>query len=229
IARARALPIRRLEAEVSASAPATDPRAAGEDPLPRVRVTVHCTPAVRERWCLAHELAERVAGQRLRAEEALEWVTAEACSSVAIVAGTELAPVLEPAEDAARRGTTAADADCTEDAAPDAAPLPAPDLPVLAPLLDGLEDADAFELDRRLRLAVRLEQTLDAAIAPRLRIATSARYEWSVTYRTLEHVAAERLGMSASKARALLRIERTGDVCPELREAFRAGRLSWAK
>src|SRR5690606_32089288 len=108
IARARALPIRRLEAEVSASAPATDPRAADEDPLPRVRVTVHCTPAVREKWCLAHELAERVAGQRLRAEEALEWVTAEACSSVAIVAGTELAPVLEPAEDAARRGTTAA-------------------------------------------------------------------------------------------------------------------------
>ncbi len=30
-------------------------------------------------------------------------------------------------------------------------------------------------------------------------------------------------------ARALLRIERAGDVCPELRHAFRQGRLSWAK
>lgn len=35
--------------------------------------------------------------------------------------------------------------------------------------------------------------------------------------------------MSASKARALLRIERVSDVCPELRAAFRTGRLSWAK
>jgi hypothetical protein len=35
--------------------------------------------------------------------------------------------------------------------------------------------------------------------------------------------------MSASKARALLRIERAGDVCPQLRDAFRHGRLSWAK
>ena len=35
--------------------------------------------------------------------------------------------------------------------------------------------------------------------------------------------------MSASKARALLRLERAGDVCPELRDAYRSGRLSWVK
>jgi hypothetical protein len=35
--------------------------------------------------------------------------------------------------------------------------------------------------------------------------------------------------MSAGKARALLRLERAGDVCPELRAAYRSGRLSWVK
>jgi hypothetical protein len=35
--------------------------------------------------------------------------------------------------------------------------------------------------------------------------------------------------MSASKARALLRLERAGDACPELRDAYRSGRLSWVK
>jgi hypothetical protein len=35
--------------------------------------------------------------------------------------------------------------------------------------------------------------------------------------------------MSSSKARALLRLERCGDLCPELRQAYRTGRLSWVK
>jgi hypothetical protein len=99
----------------------------------------------------------------------------------------------------------------------------------VGPLLAGLAEADAFELDRRLRLAIRLEQTLDAAMAPLLRIVTCAEYEWSTAYWKLSDFAAEQLGMSASKARALIRIERAGDACPELRESFRDGRLSWAK
>jgi hypothetical protein len=35
--------------------------------------------------------------------------------------------------------------------------------------------------------------------------------------------------MSASKARALVRLERGAELCPELREAHRSGRLSWVK
>ena len=99
----------------------------------------------------------------------------------------------------------------------------------IASLAAGLDEADAFELDRRLRLAVRLEQTLDAAIAPLLRVVTSAEYEWRGDYCALASYAREQLGMSASKARALLRLERAGDVCPELRDAYRSGRLSWVK
>jgi hypothetical protein len=100
----------------------------------------------------------------------------------------------------------------------------------LGSLTAGLDEADAFELDRRLRLAVRLEQTLDAAIAPLLRIVTSPEYEWSGDdYWPLPSFARERLGMSPSKARALLRLERAGEICPELRDAYRSGRLSWVK
>jgi hypothetical protein len=99
----------------------------------------------------------------------------------------------------------------------------------IASLAAGLDAADAFDLDRRLRLAVRLEQTLDAAIAPLLRRVTSPEYEWRGDYCALASYAREQLGMSASKARALLRLERAGDVCPELRDAYRSGRLSWVK
>ena len=53
------------------------------------RVTVRCTPAVREKWSVVCEMAERVAGQRLRAGEVLELVTAEAWSAVSIDPGLE--------------------------------------------------------------------------------------------------------------------------------------------
>jgi hypothetical protein len=76
---------------------------------------------------------------------------------------------------------------------------------------------------------VRLEQTLDAAIAPLLRRVTSREVEWRGELATLSSYAPEQLGISASKARALLRLERAGDLCPELREAYRGGRLSWGK
>jgi hypothetical protein len=250
IARARAVPIRQLEQEVrfhaervraagdandaastsaaggahGASAGAFDP----DEDVPCTRVTLACTPAVREKWALARELAERVAGQRLRAEDALEWVTAEACSAAAI--GPWLAAGL-CSPPARSRGEHDGDLADTAAVAREACAraLPSAPCPLAGALTDGLEQADAFEIDRRLREALRLEQTLDAAIAPLLRIVTSAEYEWSGVYHSLAAFAAEQLGMSPAKARALLRIERAGDVCPALRDAFRDARLSWAK
>ena len=101
---------------------------------------------------------------------------------------------------------------------------------VLAELAHGLDEADAFELDRRLRVAMRLEQTLDAALAPLLRRVASPEYEWSgADWWSVGDYAREQLGMSPAKARALLRLERAGDVCPELRQAYRSGGLSWVK
>jgi hypothetical protein len=224
IARARPMPTRRLEQEVRRIAGEEAPGIVDEGG-PEKRVVVRCTPAVREKWGLAREMAERVAGQRLRSGEALELVAAEVFSTVSIdPAFAEMpdeGPARQPGEGASAAG---------EPVAPVVRPR-APALPrSVASLTAGLGEADAFELDRRLRLAVRLEQTLDAAIAPLLRIVTSPEYEWSGDdYWPLPSFARERLGMSPSKARALLRLERAGDVCPELRDAYRSGRLSWVK
>ena len=240
IARARALPIRLLEQEVrlhaervraadassvgAGGAGAFDP---GED-VPCTRVALACTPAVREKWSLARELAERVAGQRLRAEDALEWVTAEACSAAAIGPWLTAGPCSPPVR---ARGEHEGDLADTAAVAREACAraLPSAPCPLAGALTDGLEHADAFEIDRRLREAIRIEQRLDAAIAPLLRIVTSPEHEWTGLYHSLAAFAAEQLGMSPARARALLRIERAGDVCPALREAFRNGSLSWAK
>jgi hypothetical protein len=66
-------------------------------------------------------------------------------------------------------------------------------------------------------------------MAPLLRVVRSPEFEWRGAYQPLGGYARDALGMSASKARALLRLERAGDVCPELRDAYRSGRLSWVK
>jgi hypothetical protein len=221
IARARVLPTRWLEQEVRASAPASEPEKAADD-LPRQRVTLRCTPAVREKWVLTKELAERVAGQRLGAADALDCVVAEACSALSID------PAFAEPSDAppARR----LDPCVPGEEAALTSRAPALDPPqAVASLVAGLDATDAFELDRRLRLAVRLEQSLDAAIAPLLRVVSCAEYEWSERYRPLSSYAPEQLGISARKARALLRLERAGDVCAELRRAYRSGQISWVK
>jgi len=209
IACARAQPTRRLEQAVRANAraPATEDLL---DPEPTTRVTIRCTPAVRETWNFVREVAERVAGERLRAEDALEWVAAEVASSL----GPAIDPLAHsPSADPRAPGDDLASC---ERSAPSLARAPARTLPAaLASLARGLEHADAFELDRRLGVAIRLEQTLDAAIAPLLRLVGSAEYEWRGGHCRVPHFAREQLGMSVSKARSLLRLERTGDLCPE--------------
>jgi hypothetical protein len=95
--------------------------------------------------------------------------------------------------------------------------------------VDGIDEADAFELDDRMRRAVALEQRIEAEMAPLLRaIGASSRYRRAGAHR-FEAWARERLGISPRKTRALVRLDRTGDACPALREAFRSGRLSWVQ
>jgi hypothetical protein len=186
---------------------------------------VRCTPAVREKWAATRELAERVAGQRLGEAEALEQVAAEVFSAVAIDPAHAALLEAEPTPEPGRRDPDAGEPGPALPRAP--APPLAPDVEALAA---GLAEADAFELDRRLCRAVRLEQALDAAIAPLVRQVTAPEYEWQrAGYQSLAALAQETLGVSAAKLRALVRLERAGEVCAELREAWRAGRLSWVK
>jgi hypothetical protein len=229
IARARGVPTDRLALEVRASDARAEAVGHGAAE-PETRIVVRCSPAVREKWGHVRELAERVAGQRLRAGEALELVAAEVFSSVsldpALVEGDAGAPECRRREAVALPDPSARSAEARAWVRGGSPGLPAS----IAALARGLDEADAHELDRRLRRAVALEQTLDAAIAPLLRRVVSPEYEWrGERFWRLERFAPEQLGFSARRARALLRIERAGELCPELREAYRSGALSWVK
>jgi hypothetical protein len=231
IARARSIATRRLEREVReiGGADPEDPEAG-----PTTRVSLRCTPAVREKWSLARELAERQAGQSLTAEEALEWMVAEAFSALSIgsaaLESLDGSPGTQRGDERESPDSDVGEANPGVREAVSARRAPARELPhAVASLVDGLEAADAFELDGRLRRAMALEQTLDAAMAPLLRVVACAEYEWEGDWQRLSDYACDQLGMSASKARALRRLDRAGEVCPELRDAFQSGRLSWVK
>ncbi len=104
ISHARTRSIRELEQSVRQVRKMQDRPNEPEDDEARVSVRLRCTPAVREKWLQARDLAERVAGQRLRAEEALEWVVAEAFSEVSTEAARRHLPHAPPTRP--RRGLT---------------------------------------------------------------------------------------------------------------------------
>jgi len=260
IDRARALPTRRLEAAVREEArgrPIGDAARLdleAEDPAYQRQIRLRCSPAVREKWSLVRELAEWVAGQRLGDGEALELVMAECYSTFSIDrelvrlgdsgrgsrAGGRSDPSLrrggsDRTDGAPSRGIPVRNQGESRDTSSHReSEKGAREWMEVTALLRGLEDADAFELDRRLQRAVHLEQTLDATIAPLLRRLCDGEdagsgHERGDTPRSLSASACDALGMSARKVRSLLRLERAGDVCPELRRAYRAGELSWVK
>lgn len=85
IARAASLGCRELEQRLrSDSAKAAGGMHPEDESEPTRRVVVRCAPAVVEKWATARELAERVAGRRLGAGEALELVLAEVLSGVSL-------------------------------------------------------------------------------------------------------------------------------------------------
>jgi hypothetical protein len=101
--------------------------------------------------------------------------------------------------------------------------------PFVAALVAGCEEADARELDRRLRRAVALERTLLARLGPRLLELAADKGFRDLGFTSLDAWARERLGMARSKARALLRLERACRRSAALRRAWRSGALSWSK
>jgi hypothetical protein len=123
------------------------------------------------------------------------------------------------AGDGARGGSSGPRA-ATEGAIPD---------PLVAALLDRLDEIDAFELDARLRRALEAEQQRNARMGPWLLAVARGRLYRACGCASLGEFAREWLGISPGKAEALVRLERACEITPPLREAYRAGRLSWAK
>lgn len=255
IARAYALRVRALErslrsvdrgaletAGLARSLPETDEE--GMELEPCDRIVLRGPPALCFEWRRAREYASRVAGARLPDGALLEMVTAEVLSALPLdedpapadgaeVAGPESRETaLRALAGGALAASPAADVCASHGHAEDgvSGAAPSAELPAfLRALLAGLAGADAFEVDARLRRALRLEQRLDAEIARALRSVTSPEYTWRERHFTVSRLARERLGMSPRKARALLRLERVSEGCPALRRAFREGRLSWVQ
>ncbi len=244
IARAGCLNVRALEracrvvdrGALEAGAVATDEE--GGEPEAREWVRLSAPFGLALKWRHTLRNSAKVAGEPTSPAVALELLTAEALSALPVrvvaegLAGSACqgtswhVPAVAASE--SRRPPRRAEAVCAaEPCAPDIecerAELPR----FLRPFLRDLNGADAFALDARLRRAIRLEQRLDAEIAPLLRHVSQAGFAWRRRHHTLSAFAREHLGMSPRKARALVRLEQVGDVCPELRAAYRDGRLSW--
>ncbi len=95
-------------------------------------------------------------------------------------------------------------------------------------LLDGLSDADAHDVDARLRSAVTAMQRIDAKLGPTLRAIADGRLHRALGFADLRRYAEARLGLCGSKALALVRLERQcARRSPPLLEAYRDGRIGW--
>jgi hypothetical protein len=253
-ARSLACEVRRLdEGSAASGSVATDEEGAVEEP--REALCFAVSPPVRAKWSRARELAWRTAGERLPPWEVAERIAAEVLSAIPL--DEEAVATLEesangcakeaPARDHATSGPASG---CAGEEASGYPPLRSADgraheppggenptpwraspraAPFLRTLVDGLDEADPFELDARLRRAVRLEQRLHAEMGPLLQELASRRLHRLYDCPSLDAFAREWLGMSPRKAQALLRLERACLLCPGLRDAYRTGRLSWAK
>lgn len=199
----------------------------GSSEGPRTLVSIRGSPQARVAWRRCHSLARRVSGEAAPVWQAMEWVAAEVLSALprdpvlADELGSEPeAGVLSPGR---REGGMSR--------RPDPELEPGPLAPALALLLDDLQDADAFELHRRLEVAVSRERQLEAEIAPLLLQVFEAKLfrRPGRGYTRFDDYASDRLGFSARRARMLLRVARAARSCPALAAAWRSGKLTWIK
>ena len=221
-ARELAREVRRVDARSLEAGGLAETDEDGAEEVRRETVWLRVTPRVRARWGRARLLARQVAGEALSQAQAAEVIAAEVMSALGIdVDPGPLALSPSPSQGATRS---------RDPRASGCAPHSLPDLPAfLAPLLENRDSIDAIEIDARLRRALRIEQRLLSEMAVLLLDVARARsYRWRGSP-NLAAYARERLGMSPRKAHALLRLERAGELCPELRAAFRSGGLSWVQ
>ncbi len=199
-----------------------------DDREPHEPVALLCTPRVRAKWHYALLLARQVAGFGARPGVAAEMIAAEVLSALEPDETFRVGEVDELRR-ALRGGASVPDPppEITPPAASVATDEPSPADDTYSRLIEGLEEADARELDRRLRDWVAREQRLDAGIGAQLVVIARRRVYTALGFASLDAYARERLGIDPAKARGLLRIERAAAHSPELAAAYRSGVLSW--
>ncbi len=215
-----------------------------EDERGRRGIVMELRPETQAKWQFGWRLARRVAGENLDPGGCAEWIVAEVLSALpGVPEGEQEAPpglTLQERRSARwaqrsaphrslqtlfEKAARDAEKDGVHDRAADPVALPA----FLQGLVADLDALDAFALDARLRRAVALEQRLEAELGPLLRrVATWQLYRLR-GYPGLERYAADRLGISARKCWALLRIERAGRLVPALLRSYREGQISWVQ
>ncbi len=239
-ARALAREVRAVDARSLEAGGLPDTDEDGVEEVPRETVWLSVTPRVRARWGRARLLARQVAGEALSQAAAAEVIAAEVLSALGADVDPGLATPLHfprAANGCGGAGPREGRAGTSSGASlgrPEPSAKPSPhtlaNLPAfLAPLLEDLDLIDAIELDARLRRALRIEQRLLSEMAPLLLEVARSRAYRVRGFSNLATCAREQLGMSPRKAQALLRLERAGDLCAELRAAFRSGHLSWVQ
>jgi hypothetical protein len=195
-----------------------------EAPVSRL-FEVRCTPEVRWKWNVGRHAARRVAGRMCSVGEAAEVIAAEVLSAIPADEIREREPGAEP--DASWKGPSEWARKVA--ASETAARPPWPGYGALQSLLEGLNNADAFELDQRLRRALVIEQRLDAQVGPLLARVWNGWIPRMLGYPTRESYARERLGMDPTRVRALVRLERAAVASEPLGRAYRTAALSWVK
>jgi hypothetical protein len=101
--------------------------------------------------------------------------------------------------------------------------------PGIDALASGVDDLDAFALDRRMRECVRVMSRIDWQMGRLLRTFFNYRLHHLMGFRSESRYLRERVGISRRKASSLTRLDRRGWDVPELAQAYRSGELSWAR
>jgi len=209
LALARDRTVRALEALVAH--PPADP-----DERHRLRFSLRCPRRVRARWRQAIELARRMAGSELSLAQAAEVIAAEALSA---------APA--PIDDRPPRDAPPEPIDTPADAGWSPVDVPIPE--DVEKLLELGPWGDPFTLDERLRAARRAMQRIDWQMGVLLRTFFDLRLHRAFGFPSASRYVAERLGLSARKARALIALERGLRRTPVLAAAYRGGTVSWLR
>ncbi|MEN8184030.1 MAG: hypothetical protein ABFS46_16000, partial [Myxococcota bacterium] len=191
-----------------------------EEGREREVLRVRAPRRVRTKWGEVKRTLRRVTGEWLPTEACVELTLAEVLSAIRLEQGIEEPPTL--VRQVRSRG---ADVEASPGPTPPCA-APAEPSPFVLALVAGLEAAGPRELDARLCRAAALERGLLARIGPLLLAFTELRGPRALGFRSLDAYARERLGMSARKTHALLRLERACRRAPALGEAWHASAIT---
>jgi hypothetical protein len=92
-----------------------------------------------------------------------------------------------------------------------------------------MREADTFALDARLRQVLQAQRGIDWQLGRLLDTCVRLRLERLLGFPSIAVYARERLGLSPSKVRGLIAVERTAQEVPAFGAAYETGELSWVR